>query len=192
MSKPRSIKGRRLSRLLQLGLIALLLGLLAPPMAALAHPLDVYLQASYITVAPAQIVVELDLSPGVLVAPQILPQLDPDGDQQISDADGQAYVDAMLRNVVLHVDGQPLALAVTKIGMPSYLNIQAGYGTIRIFTLATLAAGLTGTHQLSYTNNFAPTGSAYQVNAFVDKGVAITLDKQNRDSIQQRMTLDYA
>jgi hypothetical protein len=37
--------------------------LLAPPQAALAHPLDVYLQASYITVAPTQIVVELDLSP---------------------------------------------------------------------------------------------------------------------------------
>src|SRR5215213_642747 len=115
MSKPRSIKGRRLSRLLQLGLIALLLGLLAPPLAALAHPLDVYLQASYITVAPAQILVELDLSPGVLVAPQVLPQLDSNGDQQISEAEGQAYADAVLPNVVLQVDGKPLALTITRI-----------------------------------------------------------------------------
>ncbi len=76
--------------------------------------------------------------------------------------------------------------------MPAYLNIQAGYGTIRIFTIASLADGMTGTHQISYTNNFAPTGSAYQVNAFVDKGMAITLGKQNRDSIQQSMTMDYA
>jgi ABC-type nickel/cobalt efflux system permease component RcnA len=113
----------------------------------------------------------------VLVAPQVLPQLDTDGDQQISDAEGQAYVDALLRNVVLQVDGKPLALAVTKIDMPAYLNI---------------AAGMMGTHQISYKNNFAPTGSAYQVNAFVDKGVAITLAKQNRDSIQQSMTMDYA
>src|SRR5215218_3550064 len=101
MSKPRSIKGRRLSRLLQLGLIALLLALLAPPLAALAHPLDVYLQATYITLAPTQVIVELDLSPGVLVAPQVLPKLDTNRDQQISDAEGQAYVDAMLSNVVL-------------------------------------------------------------------------------------------
>ena len=192
MNKPRSVRRRGLRPILLLGLIALLLGLLAPPMAALAHPLDVYLQATYITVAPSQIVVELNLSPGVLVAPQVLPQLDTDGDQQISDAEGQAYVVAMLRNVVLRVDGKPLALAVTKIDMPAYLNIQAGYGTIRIFTLATLAAGMTGTHQISYTNNFAPSGSAYQVNGFVDKGVAITLGKQNRDSIQQSMTMDYA
>jgi len=63
---------------------------------------------------------------------------------------------------------------------------------IHIFTIATLAAGMMGTHQISYKNNFAPTGSAYQVNAFVDKGVAITLAKQNRDSIQQSMTMDYA
>jgi hypothetical protein len=81
--------------------------LLTPPQAALAHPADVYLQATYITVAPAQIVVELDLSPGVLVAPQVLPQLDTDGDEQISEAEGQAYVDAMLRDVVLEVDEQP-------------------------------------------------------------------------------------
>ncbi len=82
---------------------------LAPPRAALAHPLDVYLQAMYITVAPTQIVVELDLSPGVLVAPQVLSELDPDGDQQVSDAEGQAYVDAMLHNVVLQVDGRSVS-----------------------------------------------------------------------------------
>src|SRR5438067_9050604 len=112
MNEPRSTRRRRrgLRPTLLLGLIALLPGLLALPAAALAHPLDVYLQATYITVAPAQIVVELDLSPGVLVAPQVLPQLDSDGDQQISDAEGQAYGDAMLRNIVLQVDGKPLAL----------------------------------------------------------------------------------
>lgn len=191
MSKLRSLKHRGRWQTLPLGFIAFLLALLLPQV-ALAHPLDVYLQATYITVTPTQIVVELDLTPGVLLAPQVLPQLDPNGDEQISDAEGQAYVDAMLTNVVLEVDGEPLALAVTKIDMPAYLNIQAGYGTMRIFTTATLAAGMTGAHQLDYQNNFAPTGSAYQVNAFVDKGVAITLGKQNRDSIQQSMTMDYA
>jgi ABC-type nickel/cobalt efflux system permease component RcnA len=51
---------------------------------------------------------------------------------------------------------------------------------------------MTGSHRIYYKNKFAPGGSAYQVNAFVDKGVAITLGKQNRDSIQQSMTMDYA
>src|SRR3712207_9589239 len=110
MNEPRSIRRFGKKPTLLIGLLALLLGLLASPMAALAHPADVYLQATYITVAPAEIVVELDLSPGVLVAPQVLPQLDPDGDQQISDAESQAYVDAILSNVALQVDGKPLEI----------------------------------------------------------------------------------
>ncbi|MCB0171886.1 MAG: hypothetical protein KDJ97_15170 [Anaerolineae bacterium] len=172
-------------------LLPLLVWLFAFPLQALAHPADVYLQATYITVAPTKIVVELDLTPGVLVAPQVLPLLDTDGDAQISDAEGQAYVETMLRDVVLQVDGQPLVLTITKVDLPTYLNVQAGYGTIRIFTTATPADGMTGMHSISYQNNFAPTGSAYQVNAFVDKDIAITLGKQNRDDIQQRMSMDY-
>ena len=191
MNKPRSIRGRRLRPTFLLGLLALLLGLLVPPRAALAHPADVYLQASYITVAPAQIVVELDLSPGVLVAPHVLQELDTNGDQQISDAEIQTYVAAVLHQIVLQVDGQPLALQVTKIQMPPYLTIQAGYGTIRIFTTAALPDGMTGTHSIYYRNNYTPPGAAYQVNAFVDRDVAIALGKQNRDSIQQSMMVDY-
>jgi nickel/cobalt transporter (NicO) family protein len=191
MNELHTIRSRTLRPTLLLGLIALLIGLLAPPQAALAHPLDVYLQASYITVAPAEIGIELDLSPGVLVVPQMLPQLDTDRNQQVSEAEGQAYVDTVLRNVVLQVDGKPMTLAVTTITMPDYLTFQSGYGMIRIFTTVSLPDGLTGTHQIAYTNTFTPTGSAYQVNTFVEKGAALTLGKQNRDSIQQSLTVDY-
>lgn len=189
MKHLRSTWERTLRSIPLLGLTAVLLALVSPPRAALAHPLDAYLQATYITVAPTQIVVELDLTPGVLVAPQVLAELDSDGDQEITDAEGQAYADTVLRNVTLQVDGQPRTLAVTRIDMPAYLNIQAGYGTIRIFTAATLADGMTGTHQISYTNNNAPIGAAYQVNAFVENGAPLTLGTQNRDGIQQSMTL---
>jgi hypothetical protein len=51
MNEPRSIRRRGLRPMLLLGLIALLLGLLAPPEAAPAHLLDVYLQATYIVLA---------------------------------------------------------------------------------------------------------------------------------------------
>lgn len=174
-----------------LGLLAVLFALLVPTRAALAHPLDQYLQATYITVAPAQLVVELDLTPGALVAPEVLARLDTDGDQQISDAEGRAYVDAVLDDVALHVDGQALALAVTKIEMPTYVTIQAGYGTIRVFTAATLAPGLTGTHSIACANSYAPTGAAYQVNTFVEQGATITLGKQNRDELQRTITVAY-
>ena len=135
-----------------IGVIALLLAALATD-EALAHPLDEYPRATYITVAPTQIVVELDLPPGVPVAPRVLPLLDPDGTQTVTDAEGRAYVVSVLRNVVLQVDGQPQALVVTRIEMPPYLNFRAGYGLICIFALATPVDGTTGTHQISYANN---------------------------------------
>jgi ABC-type nickel/cobalt efflux system permease component RcnA len=76
--------------------------------------------------------------------------------------------------------------------MPAYLTLQAGYGTIRIFTQADRPAGLQDTHRLFYQNAHQPvTSSIYQVNAFVNKGDPITLAKQNRDALQQTLTMDY-
>jgi ABC-type nickel/cobalt efflux system permease component RcnA len=188
-----SRRGLRFSFLM--GLCALLLALLAPPRTALAHPLDVYLQATYITVAPTQVEVELALTPGALVVGQVLPQLDPDGDQQITETEERGYVATVLRHVLLETDGKPLVLTVTKIDMPPYLNLQAGYGTIRIFTTASLEVARTGSHQLYYKNSYAPIGGAlsvaYQVNAVVGTGAAVTLGKPNRDDIQQSMTMEF-
>ena len=179
----------------QFGFIALLFTLFAAPKAALAHPADVYLQATYITVQPTQIVVELKLAPAVLVAPALLTTLDANGDQQIGEAEWQAYVDQVVPQLVLQVDGQPVPLTVTALETPPYLNLQAGYGEIRLTMAADLAAVTgdftTGTHAIAYKNNFAPTGVAYQVNIFIDRTGAITLGKQHRDELQQGLTVDY-
>ncbi|MEZ4684091.1 MAG: hypothetical protein R2932_58770 [Caldilineaceae bacterium] len=180
-------------------LVVLLFTLLAAPKVALAHPADVYLQATYLTVQPNQIVVELKLSPAVLTVSQLLDELDPDMDEQIPDTAWQTYIGNVVQNLTLHVDGTALPLTVTAVETPVYLNLQAGYGEVRIEMSALLPKVptdlTTGTHQITYRNDFAPTGVAYQVNAFVeqgaDDGVAITLGKQNRDERQQSMTVDY-
>jgi hypothetical protein len=170
------------------GLIALLA---ARPQVAAAHSLDQYLQASYVTVAADHLTVELDLSPGVLVAPQILARLDPNRDGVISDAEGQAYARQVLADVALQIDSQPLALALTKVDMPPFLTVQAGYGTLRLYAEADLPAGLQGPHQLAYQNTHEPVTSIYQANAFVEKGAAITLGVPSRDDLQHTLTLAY-
>ncbi|MDX6382236.1 MAG: hypothetical protein QOI57_3260, partial [Rubrobacteraceae bacterium] len=52
-----------------LGLISLLTSVLLPAEKALAHPLDEYVQNTYIDLAPDRTTLELNLTPGVLVAP---------------------------------------------------------------------------------------------------------------------------
>ncbi len=56
--------------------LAVMIGVLAPARSASAHPLDQYLQISYITVDPTQITVEIAFTPGVLLAPDALPKID--------------------------------------------------------------------------------------------------------------------
>ena len=174
-----------------IGLVCLISPLVIHAGSASAHSLDQYVQASYITVAPSQIGVELDVTPGVLIAPQVLALLDANGDQQISDAEGQAYAARILKDVTLTVDGQPQVLRVTKIEMPTYLVMQAGYGTMRVFTQTNAGSAWSGTHQLAYTNSYQTTGIAYQVNAFLDDTKQVTLGTQNRDATQQSITMDF-
>lgn len=173
--------------------LALVLGLWLAlgPATALAHPLDEVLQGTYLTLSPQQIEVELDITPGVLVAPQVLSQLDPNGDGEIVETEAQAYAAVVLRGLHLAVDGQPLTLALSRVEKPTVLSVQAGYGLTRIFATAALPESATGSSELTYRNDYQPAKSAYQVNAFVDSGAAVSLGAPQRDSIQQSMSMAY-
>jgi nickel/cobalt transporter (NicO) family protein len=171
-----------------IGLVSLLLSL---PALAQAHALDEHLQLTYLTIKPQQVIVELNMTPGVLVAPGIITALDTDGDRQISAAEGQIYAQTVVSKLVLQLDGQPLSLTITSIEMPPYLNLQVGYGLIKIFAEATLPANLSGAHRLYYKNNYVPEGAKYQVNAFVEQNAPVKLAAQDRDEVQQSINVGY-
>ncbi|MGN6485237.1 MAG: nickel/cobalt transporter, partial [Thermomicrobiales bacterium] len=177
-----------------IGLLALVASVLAPA-ATLAHPLDVYLMGSYVTVTPTQVEVEVDATPGVLLAPDVLAQIDTNGDGTLSDAESRAYVQTIVDALQLSVDGTPLTLSITKIEMPSYLNIQAGYGLIRISTSADLPASATAagaTASLAYVNGYTPTGAMYQVNTFTSGSTPIGLGTQDRSDDQASLDVLFA
>lgn len=84
-----------------------LIGVLTTALPAAAHPLDEYVQNTYIDLAPDRTTLEINLTPGVLVAPQVAALIDADGDGDISGAEGEAYANVMLRDVALEVDDEP-------------------------------------------------------------------------------------
>ena len=187
----RVVKSMRRFKFLPISLLGLIGLLLVLPSVTLAHPLDQYLLASYLTVTPNQVVVEVDMTPGVLVAPQLLPTIDTNGDQQLSEAESRAYAELVLKKLELKVDSQPQPLTFTKIEMPSVLAFQAGYGLMRLYVRADLPKGAVGSHQLYYKNTYQPTNTLYQVNAFLDDTTGVTVGPQNRDANQQSVTMDY-
>src|SRR5918994_7990466 len=138
------------------GLLSLiwLLAATLPVREASAHPLDEYVQNTYIDLAPDRTTLQVDLTPGVLVAPEVVALIDADGDGEISEAEGEAYAkDAVLRDVSLAVDGEPQPLTLVDSSFPTPLDMGAGMGTIRLWVAPEAPEEPTGAHSLSYRND---------------------------------------
>ena len=106
--------------------------LLTFPATTSAHRLDEYLQATRISLALDRIVVEIDLTPGVDVAPMIFALINTNHDGRISEVEGRTYASQFLKEIVLEVDGQGQRLALIRSQFPSFQELSAGLGTIRI------------------------------------------------------------
>jgi nickel/cobalt transporter (NicO) family protein len=175
-----------------LSLICLLTSVLLPAKEAAAHPIDEYVQNTYIDPAPDRTTLELNLTPGVLVAPQVVALIDADGDGEISEIEGDAYAnDYVLRDIALEVDGETQPLTLVDGSFPTPLDMSAGTGTIRLYVTAEGPADSPGEHQLSFRNDHQPVKSKYLVNAF-KKSSEVEIAQQDRDKLQHAIRVDYA
>jgi nickel/cobalt exporter len=175
-----------------LGLIGLLISVLLPAKVAAAHPLDEYVQNTYIDLAPDRTTLELNLTPGVLVAPEVVALIDADGDREISEAEGEAYAnDFVLRDIALEVDGETQPLTILDGSFPTPLDTSAGMGTIRLHVAAEAPEGVPGNHSLSFRNDHQPVNSKYLLNAFKKSG-EVEIARQDRDELQNAIRVDYA
>ena len=190
---------RRLPRIWSFGLLGLswllaaTLAATLPEREASAHPIDEYVQNTYIDLAPDTMTIQIDLTPGVLVAPEVLALIDADGDGEISEAEGASYAeDAVLRDVSLAVDGEPQPLTLVDSSFPTPLDMKAGMGTIRLQVAAEGPGGEpAGDHSLSYRNGHEPVNSRYLVNAFRASD-EVEISHQERDELQHSIRVDYA
>jgi nickel/cobalt transporter (NicO) family protein len=164
---------------------------LATPAPAGAHRLDEYLQATRLSIDVERVRLEIDLTAGVAVAPEVFASIDTNRDGQISDAEGDAYARQMLRSVVLSVDGRPAPVTLIEIRFPPFREMGLGVGTIQVRATANLSATGAGRHQISYLNTHRSEGSVYLVNALVPADPRIQIAGQQRDPAQHRLTLDY-
>jgi nickel/cobalt exporter len=194
VARHRARRGFQGALLLTLTLLAMLI---QRPADAAAHPLDEYLQALYLTVAPGGVTLELDLSPGVLIVPPVIALIDNDGDGTISDAEGQAYAHAVLHDISLEIDQQPYTLSLTNVEIPAMLNLTAGVGTIRLAAAAApdpstpRVAQTPGAHQAHVQNLHAPVKSVYQSTVALGPDGGIEVSQQRRDERYQSLRVDY-
>jgi len=175
-------------------LVVLLIGpglWLTTPAPAAAHRLDEYLQATRLSVDVEHVDVEIDLTPGARVAPEVFGSIDTDGDGQISNAEAEAYAQEVLRSVVLSVDGRPVRMRLLEIRVPQLHDMILGVGTVRIRASATHSVASSNRHRLSYVNTHRSKSSVYLVNVLVPADPRIEVRGQTRDTAQRMLTLEY-
>jgi hypothetical protein len=170
-----------------LALAAILL-MFAP--AASAHRLDEYLQATRLSLAANQVGVEIDLTPGVDVAPAIFAFINTDHDGRISALEAGKYANQVVRETVLEIDGHPSRLDLLRYEFPSFQEMSAGEGTIRIHARA-LWIGSAGEHRLVYQNNHKTDLGVYLVNALRPETRDIEITEQRRDPLQRGIRLAF-
>lgn len=115
-------------------------GLVAFAVPAAAHPLDETVQQVYLTPAGSGLTVQLDLTPGVLVAPGVTRALDTDCDGALSTGESDAHVAAVTSAVTVEVDGHPVPLALSQRRYPPVDLLAAGGGVITLIWTAPLPA----------------------------------------------------
>jgi len=162
------------------------------PAPSMAHRLDEYLQASRLSVDRDGVSLEIDLTPGVSVAPQVLALIDTNADGQLSADEGEAYAHQVLNSVELSIDGQPLALILTAEQFPQLREMTLGTGMIRLRASARIPEVSAGRHQVFYRNLHQPEISVYLANALVPSDNQIEISGQNRDYAQHELTVDYS
>ena len=163
---------------------------LTPP-AARAHPLDEVVQAAYVTLAPGEVQLDLEIQPGSLVAGGIARSVDANGDGRISDAEARAYGERVLQASSLTVDGRVLPLRLSGVKAPSYANLAQG-DILHVYAVASTRMR-PGPAALRYANRYAPVKSQCQANVFLSTGGgwSFTVDRQGHSADGRLLDVAY-
>jgi hypothetical protein len=171
--------------------LALLLGLVVLPSTVFAHRLDEYLQATLVTIERDEVRLQINLTPGVAVAQQVLALIDHDRDNQISINEATAYSELLKRDLILRLDRRKVSLRVTTANFPEPTELRTGSGIIQMEFSATIPPLAAGAHRLTLKNRHLPTLSVYLFNAAQPKSGSVQISMQKRNKNQSTGEIEF-
>ena len=179
-----------LSRRPTTAVIAIALAVLAS-VPAIGHRRDEYLQAARIAIAPDRLELQLDLTPGMLVASQMLLEIDGNGDGLIDAREQRTYAVRVSSDLRVDIDGRALSLQPVEATYPDANTIRGGEGTIALRWVAALPRLGAGAHRVSYLNAHHRDIGVYLANALVPSSDRVVIAAQRRDVDQRELGIEY-
>ena len=171
--------------------LPLLLALLAFPSAVFAHRDDQYLQATLVAIEPSGVRLQINLTPGVAVAEQVLAQIDRDRDGAISQNEAASYAKLLKRELTLRVDGRKLELQLTASEFVAPAELRTGAGTIQMEFSAISGPLATGGHRLALENRHLTKISVYLINAAQPRFATVQITRQKRNQNQSAGEIEF-
>jgi polyphosphate kinase len=172
--------------------LPLLLVLLAVPSAVFAHRDDQYLQATLVAIEPSGVRLQINLTPGMAVAEQMIALIDRDRDGAISKNEAAAYAESLKRDLTLRVDGRKLELKLTESEFVAPEELRTGSGIIQMEFSATPGALAAGAHRLTLDNRHLTTISVYLINAVRPRFGSIQITRQKRNDNQSLGEIEFS
>jgi len=169
----------------------LFLALLALPSAVFAHRLDEYLQATIVVVEPDRVRLQINLTPGVAVAEQVLTLIDRDRDGVISTNEAAAYSELVKRDLIVRLDQRDIKLQLTRSFFPGPAELRTGWGFLQVEFAAALGRIAAGTHTLTIENRHLSGVSVYLLNAAQPASSSVQIIKQTRNENQSTGEIEF-
>ena len=164
--------------------LPLWLALLALPVRAPAHQLDEYLQATLVAIGPMEIRLQINLTPGVAVAEQVLGLIDRNHDGTISTNESAAYAELLKRDLIVQLDRRTVELRLAACYFPEPEVLQTGWGIIQVEYSVTPGVLAAGGHRLTLENRHLPAASVYLFNAAQPGSASVRITGQQRNENQ--------
>lgn len=164
--------------------LGLLLALVALPSSALAHRLDEYLQATLVAIDPGGFLLQINLTPGVAVADQVLALIDRDHDGVITTNEATAYAELLKRDLIVRLDQRTVELKFTGSNFPDPTELRTGLGIIQMEFSVKRGALAAGPHKLTVENRHLPALSVYLLNAARPESASVQIAGQKRNENQ--------
>jgi len=171
--------------------LPLLLALLAVPSAVFAHRDDQYLQASLVAIEPSGVWLQINLTPGVAVAEQVIAEIDRDLDGVISKNEAAVYAESLKRDLTLRMNGRKLKLRLTASEFVTPAELRTGSGVIQIEFAANFGPLATGPHRLALENRHLPAVSVYLINAAQPRLATVQITRQKRNQNQSAGEIEF-